>query len=315
VREAASSTAELIRETCAEWWHGSAPRLGAALSYYTVFSLAPVLVLAIAVAGAVFGADAARGMIVAQLGDVLGTDAARALEALIQRASIDRDGSVWATVFAVATMLFGASGAFGQLQTALNEVWDVEPSPRTGFWRIARQRLLSFGMVVVIGFLLLVSLVLATAVAALDKVVGGHAPLLQPLLGAVQLAISLGLATLLFAAIFRVLPDRPIRWADVWVGAAVTALLFEIGKTGIAFYIARSGVASLWGAAGSLVVVLLWVYYSAQILFFGAEFTQVWSRRHRPPAAVARLSRRPSRGAEARLRLVNESSQSPHSKR
>jgi membrane protein len=278
----------LARETVLGWWQDGAPRLGAALAYYTIFSLAPLLLLSIGIAGLVFGEEAARGSIVAQLGGLLGPEAASAIETMVEKAGAQEGRSLGAGALAFATILFGASGAFAQLQTALNEIWDVEPAEKTrGVWAVLRRRLLSFGMVLVIGFLLLVSLVIAAAIAALDELIGARAELLAPLLGAVRFAVSLGLETLLFAAIFKLLPDRDIPWRNVWIGAFATSLLFEVGKWGIGLYLGNAAIGSMYGAAGSLVIVLVWVYYSAQILFLGAEFTQVWSQRRAPARAEA----------------------------
>lgn len=277
-------TFAIARETALEWWRGGSPRLGAALAYYTIFSIAPLLVVSIAIAGLVFGEEAARGRIVETLGGLLGPQGAGAIETMVEKASLQEGRSLGASLVAFATILLGASGAFGQLQTALDEIWDVEPKTEGGVWRFVRRRLLSFGMVLVIGFLLLVSLVVAAAVAALDDVVGARSAAWQPLLALVHFVVSIALATLLFAAIFKVLPDRDVRWRDVWVGALVTALLFEAGKWAIGLYLGNASIGSMYGAAGSLVIVLVWVYYSAQILFLGAEFTQVWSRRSAAPA-------------------------------
>jgi membrane protein len=269
----------LVRETVAEWWTDDALRLGAALAYYTVFSLAPVLVVVIGVASLAFGEDAARSGLVDQLRGLMGPDGAAAVETLIEKASRRESTSLQATALALALTVLGASGAFGQLQRALNEIWDVADSRNGGIGHLLRSRLLSFGMVLLVGFLLLVSLVVAALVAALDEVLAHRVAMLQPLLGVVQFALSLGVATLLFAAIFKVLPDTDVRWSDVWVGAFATALLFEVGKALIGLYIGNAAVGSMYGAAGSLVTLLLWVYYSSQILFLGAEFTQVWTRR------------------------------------
>jgi membrane protein len=273
---------KLVRETVSDWWADDALRLGAALAYYTVFSLAPVLVIVIGVAGLVFGEDAARTGLLDQLRALMGPDGAAAVETVIEKASRRESTSLWATMLAVALTMLGASGAFGQLQRALNEIWEVADSRRRGFGEFLRSRLLSFGMVLLIGFLLLVSLVLAALVATLDELLTQRVTVLQPLLGLVQFGLSLGIATLLFAAIFKVLPDADVRWSDVWVGAFATALLFEVGKALIGLYIGNAGVGSMYGAAGSLVTLLLWVYYSSQILFLGAEFTQVWARRRAP---------------------------------
>jgi membrane protein len=269
---------EILGETVAEWWSDDALRLGAALAYYTVFSLAPVLVIVVGVAALAFGEEAARSGLVEQLRGLMGPDGAAAVETVIQKASRRESTSLQAALLALGLTVLGASGAFGQLQRALNEIWDVA-DPRRGLAALLRSRLLSFGMVLLIGFLLLVSLVIAALIASLDVVLVRQVTLLQPLLGAVQFALSLGIATLLFAAIFKVLPDADVRWSDVWIGALATAVLFEIGKALIGLYIGNASVGSMYGAAGSLVTLLLWVYYSAQILFLGAEFTQVWARR------------------------------------
>ena len=269
----------LVRETVTEWWADDALRLGAALAYYTVFSLAPVLVIVIGVSGLVFGEDAARTGLLDQLRGLMGPEGAAAVETVIEGAARHESTSRQAAILAVVLTVLGASGAFGQLQRALNEIWEVADSRNEGgIGRLLRSRLLSFGMVLLIGFLLLVSLVMAALVASLDELLVQRVAALQPLLALVQFALSLGVATLLFAAIFKVLPDTDVRWSDVWLGAFVTALLFEVGKTLIGLYIGNAGVGSVYGAAGSLVTLLLWVYYSSQILFLGAEFTQVWAR-------------------------------------
>lgn len=277
----------LGRETLLAWWSGQSLRTGAALAYYTIFSLAPLFVLVIAVAGLAYDQEAARRHLVAQLGGLMGSDGAAAVDALIERASRREDRSAFATAIAFATILFGASGAFAQLQAALGEIWGARSAAPAGALGWLRRRLLSFGMVLLIGFLLLVSLVLAAGVAALDELASARWNGFQPALAVLNLALSLGLATLLFAAIYKVLPDVDLRWRHVWLGAAVTALLFEAGKWAIGVYLGNAAVGSMYGAAGSLVVVMVWVYYSSQILFLGAHFTRVWATRAaepRPPA-------------------------------
>jgi len=269
----------LLRETLVEWWRDDALRLGAALSYYTLFSLAPILVVSVAVAGLVFGQEAASGRIVAEMRGLMGPEGARAIQTMIERAAWHPDSSWLAAALGLGTIVLGASGAFGQLQYALNEIWNVEAPPSQGFARLLRTRLVSFSMVLVLGFLLLVALVLSAAISALDELAGGYGEALQPLLSALELVGSFTLITALFAALFKFLPDTEVRWSDVWVGAAVTSLLFVAGKTAIGLYLGNSGVASVYGAASSLAVILVWVYYSAQILFLGAEFTQVFARR------------------------------------
>jgi membrane protein len=279
----------LLRETVVEWWADDALRLGAALAYYTVFSLAPVLVIVLGVASLVFGEETARSGLVEQLRGLMGPDGAAAVEIVIEKASRRESATLRAGLLALVLTVLGASGAFGQLQRALNEIWDVADS-RKGILALLRGRLLSFGMVLLVGFLLLVSLVIAALIATLDEVLARELAILQPVLGVVQFTLSLGVATLLFAAIFKVLPDADVRWADVWVGAFATALLFEVGKTLIGLYIGNAGVGSMYGAAGSLVTLLLWVYYSSQILFLGAEFTQVWARRRGSHGCAARAA-------------------------
>lgn len=268
----------LLRRSLVGWWKGDSLQLGAALAYYTVFSLAPLLTLSIAIAGLFAGTEAAREAVLVGIRDLVGPEGARSVGDMLASASVDRSASWAATAISVGTILLGASGAFGQLQRALNRIWEVEPPPG-GVLRVLRARLLSFGTVLIVGFLLLVSLVIAAGVAALDRMLDDSLPVLQPLAAFAQFAASLGIATLLFAAIFKLLPDRSIAWSDVWVGAFATAVLFEFGKSAIGAYLGNVGVASAFGAAGSLVVLLLWIYYASQIVFLGAEFTQVWSQR------------------------------------
>ena len=275
----ARTTYDLLRETLAEWWRDDALRLGAALSYYTVFSLAPILVVSVAVAGLVFGPEAASGRLVSEMQGLLGPDGARVISTLIERAAVRGDAGWAATALGLATIALGASGAFGQLQYALNEIWNVKTAPSRGLLGLVRDRFLSFSMVVVIGFLLLVALVVSAALSALDDIAGMYGAILQPVLAVLNFAASFAIVTFLFAAIFKVLPSTEIRWRDVWVGAAVTAALFVVGKEAIGLYLGNTSVASVYGAASSIVVILVWVYYSSQILFLGAEFTQVFARR------------------------------------
>jgi membrane protein len=274
----------LLRETVTRWWRGDSLRSGAALAYYTVFSLAPVLLVAIAVAGFFFGEEAARGRVVEQLRGLLGADGATLIEQAVERAALRPDKGLGATALALGGILLGASGAFGQLQKALDEIWQG-PAPgaaaSAGIWRSLRERIVSFGLVLLLGFMLLVSLVLAAAVAALDAWLGRSSELLQPLLGVFQLAASFALETLLFAAIFKLLPAGGTRWRDALRGGVATALLFEIGKALIGIYLGNAAVGSMYGAAGSLAVVLIWVYYSSQIVFLGAQLTRVWAEQPR----------------------------------
>jgi membrane protein len=272
----ASGFKDLVKETFSEWSKDKASRLAAALSYYTIFSVAPLLIIAVAVAGLVFGREAATRQLTAEAQGLLGPQGAEAIQTLLQNAGKTGAGIV-ATVVGIGTLLLGASGAFAQLQDALNTIWEVKPKPGRGIRGMLRDRFLSFSLVLAIGFLLLVSLILSAALAAVGKYLAGVLPLSSALMQGLNFALSFAATTFLFALIFKVLPDVRIRWRDVWIGAAVTALLFSIGRFLIGLYLGRSSVSSAYGAAGSLVVVLVWVYYSAQILLLGAEFTQVYA--------------------------------------
>ncbi len=268
----------LAKEAAADWMHDRAPRLGAALAYYTVFSLVPFLVVVIALIGLVFGQEAAQSAILGQIADLVGEQSAAAIKDMIQRADKPSTGLL-ATGLAILTLLVGASGVFGQLQDALNTVWGVEPKEGRGVWGFIKDRFLSFVAVLGTGFLLLVSLVLSSALAAAGKWFSGWLPLPETVLELLNFAVSFVVITGLFALIFKVLPDAQVAWRDVWVGAALTAALFTIGKFALGLYLGKSNVGSAYGAAGSLVLVLLWVYYSAQIMLYGAEFTQVYANR------------------------------------
>jgi len=268
-----------LREVIDEWQRDAALTLGAALAYYTMFAMAPLLVLVIAVAGLALGRAAAQGEIVAQISGLMGPEGAKMIEDMIVRASSPSSG-ITATLISVGTMTVGASGVFGQLQSSLNTIFGGEPRYGTGIRGMLLQRLLAFGMIIAIGFLLLVSLVLSAVVAALHDYLEAHVPVLAAVLPSLNFALSFVVVTGLFAIIYKVLPDVRLAWRDVWLGAVVTALLFTVGKSVIGFYLGHAGTTSVYGAAGSLVLVLLWIYYSAQILFFGAEFTEVYSRRY-----------------------------------
>ena len=267
----------MIQETAAQWTQDKVPRHGAALAYYTVFSIVPLLVIIIAMIGLVFGQEAAQSYILQQLESLLGEQSTAAIKDMIQRASQPSTG-ILATLVALATLLFGASGLFGQLQDSLNSIWGVEPKTR-GIWGIVQDRFFSFMAVLGTGFLLLVSLVLSAGLAALGKWFGGWLPAPEVVLQMLNALISFTVITALFAMMFKVLPDARVAWRDVWIGAALTALLFTIGKFSIGLYLGKSDVGSAYGAAGSLAILLVWVYYSAQILLFGAEFTQVYANR------------------------------------
>ena len=270
---------DLFKQTWKEFGEDKAQRLGASLAYYTVFSIAPLLLIAVAIAGLVFGRQAASGAIQQQLAGALGESTAKAVNEMIVSASKPKSG-IFATIFGVVTLLFGAAGVFGQLQDALDTIWNVERPKTAGFIGMIKDRFLSMAMVFGIGFLLLVTLVIDTAISAMGKWIGPHVPGGEATLQIVQLIISFGLVTVLFALTFRYLPHVRVAWKDVWFGAAFTAFLFVVGKFGLSLYIGKAAVGSAYGAAGSLVIILIWVYWSAQILFFGAEFTQVYARTH-----------------------------------
>lgn len=269
----------LLRETFTEWNEDKASRLAAALAYYTVFSLAPMLIIAIAIAGAVFGEEAARGEIVTQIQGLVGRDGAQFIETAIEGASKPKAGTI-ASLISIAVLLFGASGLFAQLQDSLNTIWEVQPKPGRGVIGILRDRFLSFTMVLGVGFLLLVSLVLSAGLSGLVNFLGSLLPGIGALLQIANFVLSFAVTTLLFGLIYKVLPDVKIAWSDVWSGAIVTSLLFSIGRFALGLYLGNSSFGSTYGAAGSVVIILVWVYYAAQILFFGAEFTQVYARRY-----------------------------------
>jgi membrane protein len=267
----------LLRDACHAWNEDKAPQLGAALAYYSVFSLSPLLVIAIALAGLIFGQAAAQGQVVDQLKGMVGEPIALALQQILANAS-DPGGSTSALVVGLVTLLFGASGVFGQLQESLNIIWKVQPKPNRGVRGLVRDRFLSVTMVLGTGFLLVGSLVVTAALSALNGSLSslpGIAYIWHP----VNLVVSFGVVTLLFAMIYRFLPDAEVAWRDVWIGAVITSVLFTLGKFLLGWYLVQGSVTSPYGAAGSLVVILLWVYYSSQILLFGAEFTRVHAER------------------------------------
>jgi membrane protein len=269
----------LLNEAATKWSADRAPRLGAALAYYTLFSLVPLLVIVIAIAGFAFGQQAAQGYIIEQLGSLVGERSAKTIQDMVENARQPTTGAL-ATIVAVGTLLLGASGVFGQLQDALNTIWEVKAKPGRGFIGLIRDRFLSFVAVLGTGFLLLVSLVLSAALAAVGTAMSGLLPAPEFVLQTMAFMVSLAVITVMFAMIFKYLPDVTIEWSDVWIGATVTALLFTVGKVAIGLYLGKSHVASVYGAAGSLVILLVWVYYSGQILLFGAEFTAVYANRY-----------------------------------
>ena len=267
---------QVFKETFKEFGEDKVPRLGAALAYYTIFSIGPLLLIAVSMAGIFLGQEAARGQVSGELGKLFGSQMSESLEAMIEAAAKPKSGTI-ATIVGVFTLMLGASGVFGQLKDALNTIWNVEKKKAGGIKGFVKERFLSMAMVLGIGFLLLVTLLVDAVISAmggyLEQRVGGEA-----VMHVIQLLISFSVATVLFAAIFRILPDLKIAWRDVWFGAVFTSLLFVLGKWGLGLYLGKAAVGSAYGAAGSLVILLVWVYWSAQILFFGAEFTQVYAR-------------------------------------
>jgi len=264
--------------TVMEWINDRASRKGAALAFYTVFSLAPILILSIAIAGMFFGKEAASGEIYGQVSGMLGTDAAKAIQAMIQNASQPGAGII-ATIVGMVTLFLGATTALAELKDGLDQIWGAPAEKTSGFWYFLRKRLLSVGLILSLGFLLLVSLVLSAVVSALARrwsPVDATAAVLQCL----NFLISFALVTVLFAMIYKILPAVRIAWRDVIVGSVITALLFTIGKMAIGLYLGNSAVASTYGAAGSVILVLIWVYYSAQIFLLGAEFTKIYAHKY-----------------------------------
>jgi membrane protein len=283
MRKRLSDLPAILKLAYQEWKEDDASRLSAALAYYTIFSLAPLLVIVIAVTGLIWQADVVRMQILSQVGDLIGSEGADFIANLISNRGKPAEGIV-ALLIGILALLFGALGVFNELHNSLNIIWEVKVEKPAGFLQGVKKllidRFLSFAMILAIGFLLLVSLVVTAALSATQETIGNTFPLSELLLQIVNLAISLAVITVLFALLFKFLPDVEIEWRDVWVGAFVTALLFSVGKALIGIYLGNSAVASTFGAAGSLVLLLLWIYYSAQILFFGAEFTQVYANQY-----------------------------------
>jgi membrane protein len=278
---------QVVKDTFAAWSEHQVTRLSASLAYSTLLSLAPLVVLVVSIAGLVFGLDAARGQVSHELSRLVGEQAGQGIQTVLSHARAPGEGT-WSAIAGGLVLLFGASGVFGELQAALNTVWGVEPRPGRGVWGILRDRFLSFTMVMGVAFLLLVSLVLSAALSAVGAFFSGLLPGGETLWQLVNNGISLGVITLLFALLFKVVPDVEVPWRGVWFGAVVTALLFTAGKYALGLYLGRASVASPYGAAGSLVVFVIWVYYATQILLLGAEFTQVYARRKGTPVEPSR---------------------------
>jgi len=276
----------LLKDTGIEWYEDSAPRLAASLAYYTLLSTAPLVLLSVSVAGIAFGEEAARGQIAEQLGNAVGPQAASVLEAIAKNAH-QSEGGIISSIVSIALLLLGASGVFGELQTTLNAMWGVKPKSGRGVRGFIHDRFLTFTMVLGVAFMLLVSLVISAVLSAAGRYFTDALPGGSTLWQGVNFLFSFGVITALFALIFKTVPDAEVRWRDVWVGAAVTAFLFTIGKLLLGMYLGSSTVASSYGAAGSVVAYVVWVYYASQILFLGAEFTQVYARMQGTPIEPA----------------------------
>jgi membrane protein len=279
----------LLRDTVNRWLEHKDARLGAALAYYSIFSLGPVIVIAIAIAGLVFGAEAVQTQVIGTLQSLIGESGTQAVEAMLKGAGQPREGWI-ATAIGAGTLIFAALGVVVQLKDAMNSVWEVDPPKESGIWQFARTYVLSLAGVLAVGFLLLVSMLVTAALSAVGKFIAPYLP--EAMFQAVGFVGSFFVITLLFAMMFKWLPDADIAWRDVWLGAILTAALFELGNFLIGLYIGKQGLESTYGAAASIVVVLIWVYYSAQLILMGAEFTAVYAQRHG--------SRREAASAEAR---------------
>jgi len=277
---------QLFWNAVKKWYDDSASRHGAAIAYYTLFALAPVLLVVIAIAGLVFGEAAVRGQIVNEIAALIGREGAEAIQSILQRAAEPREG-ITASVLALLGLFLATTGAFLELQAALNKIWQVktETSPGFDFKALLTRRLRSFGVVVAIGFLLMVSLSISAAVSALTGWLGDRAPMWPRLLLVINQVVSVGVATLMFAVLYRVLPDAQLEWRHVWVGAVSTALLFAIGQRLIGLYLGSSAIASPFGAAGTVAIILVWVYYISQIVLLGAEFTYQYATFKEPAPA------------------------------
>jgi membrane protein len=282
MRTLLSNLPTILKLTYQDWKEDNASRLSAALAYYTVFSLAPMLAIVIAITGLMGQSEAARLQILSQVRDLISPDGADFVASLIAGTGSPAEGII-TLLLGIITLLFGALGVFNELHTSLNIIWNIKVEQTKGFLQSIKKllidRFLSFTMILVIGFLLLVSLVITAALSAAQETLADALPFSEVFMQIVNLAISVGVITILFALMFKYLPDAEIAWHDAWVGAFVTAVLFSLGKAAIGIYLGNSAVGSTFGAAGSLVLLLLWIYYSAQILFFGAEFTQVYANR------------------------------------
>lgn len=293
-------TIALVKASVRNWIDDYAPSMGAALAYYTVFSIAPLLVITVAVAALVFGQEAAQGEVLDQLRSLIGPEGAQAVQAMLESAQSPKSG-VLASTLSIIMLLIGATTVFSELESALNRMWKAPPQEISGLRHLVRTRLLSLGLVLSLGFLLLVSLVVSAALAALGKYWSAWFGGVEALLQGANFVVSLLVFSVLFALMYKLLPRVAIAWRDVWIGAAVTAVLFSIGKLLIGVYIGKAGFSSAYGAAGAVLILLIWVYYSAQIFLLGAEFTRAYAERH-----GSWRKRHVAQGLQSRAPLVGE---------
>lgn len=268
----------LLREAVEDFFDHHLTRFGASFAFYSILSIAPLLIFTIAIGESFLDAGEVRTYLVEEVRRAVGDDGAKAVETMLAKRR-PAEGSRLATILGLGTLLFGASGAFGELQAALNAIWGVKPKPNAALWTMIRYRFLSFCLVIGTGFLMLISMIISTFVAAADSFVSDSWPKIEPLGHWLTMGFSFFVAIMLFAMIFKILPDAEVPWRDVWSGAILTAVLFSVGKFLIGLYIVHSGLGSAYGAAGSLVVLVVWIFYTAQILFFGAQLTHVYSTR------------------------------------
>jgi len=282
---------DMAKKAVNAWLDDYAPSMGAAIAFYTVFSLAPLVIIVIAVAGFFWGREAVQGQLFEQITAMVGADGAKAVESVVQGAQAPTQGII-ATVISIVVLLVGSTTVFAELQSALDRIWEVPAAEKSsGIWNTIRARLLSFGLVLALAFLLIVSLIISAMLSAMGSWAASLLPAWEFLLQAINIVIGLGFTTVLFAMIYRFMPRASVAWRDVWTGAIVTAVLFEIGKFLIGLYVGKASVASSYAAAGSLVVVLIWVYYAAQVFLLGAEFTWVYANEHGSRRDAAKQTR------------------------
>jgi len=292
----------LIKDTFAQWNADNPFQLAAALAYYTLFSMAPLLMIAIAVAGLVFGQEASQNQVIGIIEDLVGVQGARAIQEIIESAGQRPDAGFFATAVGMILLLLGAGGVVGQLQDSLNTIWRVVPKASRGMMGFLQDRLVSYSMVLSVGFLLLVSLVISAVLTAVSGIVGSFLSIDAATAHGLDFVVSFAFIMLLFAVIYKFVPNVRIAWRDVWIGAATTSLLFSVGKFLIGFYLGHSTVASIYGAAGSLVTLLLWVYYSSLMFLFGAELTQVYATRYGSKVTSAENAQSPRPASESQKR-------------